>query len=116
MSKQLKKFTKSIQNSFKRNSISETRPTTLKAKLMLSVAAIGSFFMPWGGHEVHAGEIYRSNLIEGNLMQNGKADIYAEATYNKIGLNRFHDFNVDKNEIANLHFKDSPTSNVTLNS
>ena len=51
-------------------------------------------------------------------MQSGRADIYAESVHGDVGLNRFKDFKVENQELANLYFqqaKDSAVFNTLVN-
>lgn len=86
--------------------------TVDRLKVLRSVLAAGFAVLPFFANEAFAaGEITRVN-DGNNLMQNGKADIYAESVSGDVGLNRFQSFNVEKNELANLYFRTKDNSNA----
>ena len=98
------------------------KQASLRWNVLRSVLALGVGFavVPWLGSDVLAadtGKITRVNQPDQNLMWNNKADIYAESAGNSVGLNRFQDFQVGKNDMANMYFKtakDSPKNLDTL--
>ena len=98
------------------------KQASLRWNVLRSVLALGVGFavVPWLGSDVLAadtGKITRVNQPDQNLMQNNKADIYAKSAGNSVGLNRFQDFQVGKNDMANMYFKtakDSPKNLDTL--
>ena len=79
----------------------------LRSQVLRSVMALGVAVTSWMGmtEALEAGNITRVNDTNKNLMQNGKADIFAESASGSVGLNKFRDFNVGSNELANLYFK-----------
>lgn len=87
----------------------------LRSQVLRSVMAFGVAVTSWMGmtEALEAGNITRVDDTNKNLMQNGKADIFAESASGSVGLNKFKDFNVDSNELANLYFKQE-NSNQTL--
>lgn len=95
-----------------------TKGTLAKAadrlKVLRSVLAAGFAVLPFFATEAFAaGEITRANINDHhNLMQNGKADIYAEYASGDVGMNRFQSFKVDKNELANLYFRTEKNDTV----
>ena len=83
-----------------------------RLKVLRSVLAAGFAVLPFFATEAFAaGEITRVN-DSNNLMQNGKADIYAESVSGNVGLNRFQSFKVEKNELANLYFRTKDNANA----
>ena len=98
------------------------KQASLRWNVLRSVLALGVGFavVPWLGSDVLAadtGKVTRVNQPDQNLMQNNKADIYAESASGNVGLNRFQDFQVGKNDMANMYFKtakDSPKNLDTL--
>ena len=97
------------------------KQASLRWNVLRSVLALGVGFavVPWLGSDVLAadtGKITRVNQPDQNLMQKNKADIYAESAGNSVGLNRFQDFQVGKNDMANMYFKtkDNPQHLDTL--
>ena len=95
----------------------ELRSQVLRSVMALGVAVTTCTWM--GMTEAWAeGNITRVNDPKTNLMQNQKADIFAESASGSVGLNRFQDFNVASNELANLYFKtanDSKTLDTLVN-
>ncbi len=92
----------------------------LRSQVLRSVMALGVAVTTWMGMtEAWAeGNITRVNDPKTNLMQNKKADIFAESASGSVGLNRFQNFHVDSNELANLYFKtakDSQTLDTLVN-
>ena len=95
------------------------KQASLRWNVLRSVLALGVGFavVPWLGSDVLAadtGKITRVDQPNQNLVQNNKADIYAESAHEKVGLNRFQDFQVGKNDMANLYFKTSKDSQQHL--
>lgn len=85
-----------------------------RLKILRSVLAAGFAVLPFFANEAFAaGEITRANInVHPNLMQNGRADIYAEYASGDVGLNRFQSFKVDKNELANMYFRTEKNDTV----
>ena len=84
-----------------------------RLKVLRSVLAAGFAVLPFFANEAFAaGEITRLTDTGNNLMQNGKADIYAESVSGDVGLNRFQSFKVDKNELANMYFRTEKNDTV----
>ena len=94
---------KSMRNSLKRLKKDDSK-TSLMSKVLRSLFATGVFVAPMALAETAeaAGDIQRIGNTE-NLMQNGKANIYAEQVNaaNSVGLNRFSKFNVENGELVN---------------
>ena len=90
----------------------------LRQSVLHSMMAIGLMATSMVGVEEAqaAGTITRVDQTNANLMQNGKADIYAETISDngKVGLNRFDRFEVGKQELANLYFRKEAASSPTL--
>lgn len=90
----------------------------LRQSVLHSMMAIGFMATSMVGVEEAqaAGTITRVDQTNANLMQNGKADIYAETISDngKVGLNRFDRFEVGKQELANLYFRKEAASSPTL--
>ena len=87
----------------------------LRLQVLRSIMALGVAVTSWLGMvDVRAEGITRVNAPKDNLMQNNRADIYAEAASGTVGLNRFQDFNVKNNEMANLYFKTAKDSTTNL--
>lgn len=103
-----------------KQSIRKEKHTLLKRRVLRSVMALGFAVTSWAGvSDVQAaGTITRVNGKEENLMQNGKADIFAEAASGTVGLNRFDRFEVANQELANLYFRkenDTQTLDTLVN-
>ena len=95
------------------------KQASLRWNVLRSVLALGVGFavVPWLGSDVLAadtGKITRVDQPDQNLMQNNKADIYAKSAGNSVGLNRFQDFQVGKNDMANMYFKTAKDSQKNL--
>ena len=97
------------------------KQASLRWNVLRSVLALGVGFavVPWLGSDVLAadtGKITRVDQPDQNLVQKNKADIYAESASGNVGLNRFQDFQVGKNDMANMYFKtkDNPKNLDTL--
>lgn len=92
--------------------------TADRLKILSSVLAAGFVVLPFFCGEVFAaGSIVRVDSDK-NLMQSGRADIYAESVHGDVGLNRFQEFKVGNQELANLYFrqeKDSTALNTLVN-
>ena len=117
-----RKAIKSGQKSLDNNQVQDNG---LRLKVLRSVLSVGAGFVlvPWlsgtslAAEGAPAGNITRVGS-ETNLMQNNKADIYAEKASDGVGLNRFEQFKVGQNQIANLYFatgKDAETLNTLVN-
>ncbi len=94
----------------------------LRSQVLRSAMAFGVAVTSWMGmgmtEALAEGNITRVNDRNTNLMQNKKADIFAESASGSVGLNRFQDFHVDSKEMANLYFKtanDSKTLDTLVN-
>lgn len=97
---------KSFSNERKQNELKQN--TALRLRVLRSVLAAGFALSPWlvaSDAWAAGGTITRVNDKNTNLMQNGRADIYAEISYDNVGLNRFEQFVVGNNDIANMYFK-----------
>ena len=92
--------------------------TADRLKILSSVLAAGFVVLPFFcGEAFAAGSIVRVDNDK-NLMQSGRADIYAESVHGDVGLNRFQEFKVGNQELANLYFrqeKDSTALNTLVN-
>lgn len=92
--------------------------TADRLRILSSVLAAGFVVLPFFcGEAFAAGSIVRVDSDK-NLMQSGRADIYAESVHGDVGLNRFKDFKVGNQELANLYFqqaKDSAAFNTLVN-
>ena len=92
--------------------------TADRLKILSSVLAAGFVVLPFFcGEAFAAGSIVRVDTDK-NLMQSGRADIYAESVHGDVGLNRFQEFKVGNQELANLYFreeKDSTALNTLVN-
>ena len=92
--------------------------TADRLKILSSVLAAGFVVLPFFcGEAFAAGSIVRVDSDK-NLMQSGRADIYAESVHGDVGLNRFQEFKVGNQELANLYFrqeKDSAVLNTLVN-
>lgn len=92
--------------------------TADRLKILSSVLAAGFVVLPFFcGEAFAAGSIVRVDSDK-NLMQSGRADIYAESVHGDVGLNRFQEFKVGNQELANLYFqqtKDSTVFNTLVN-
>lgn len=92
--------------------------TADRLKILSSVLAAGFVVLPFFcGEAFAAGSIVRVDSDK-NLMQSGRADIYAESVHGDVGLNRFQEFKVGNQELANLYFrqeKDSTVLNTLVN-
>lgn len=92
--------------------------TADRLRILSSVLAAGFVVLPFFcGEAFAAGSIVRVDSDK-NLMQSGRADIYAESVHGDVGLNRFKDFKVGNQELANLYFqqaKDSAVFNTLVN-
>lgn len=92
--------------------------TADRLRILSSVLAAGFVVLPFFcGEAFAAGSIVRVDSDK-NLMQSGRADIYAESVHGDVGLNRFKDFKVENQELANLYFqqaKDSAVFNTLVN-
>lgn len=92
--------------------------TADRLKILSSVLAAGFVVLPFlCGEAFAAGSIVRVDSDK-NLMQSGRADIYAESVHGDVGLNRFQEFKVGNQELANLYFrqeKDSTALNTLVN-
>lgn len=92
--------------------------TADRLKILSSVLAAGFVVLPFFcGEAFAAGSIVRVDSDK-NLMQSGRADIYAESVHGDVGLNRFQEFKVGHQELANLYFqqsKDSTALNTLVN-
>lgn len=92
--------------------------TADRLKILSSVLAAGFVVLPFFcGEAFAAGSIVRVDSDK-NLMQSGRADIYAESVHGDVGLNRFQEFKVGNQELANLYFrqeKDSTALNTLVN-
>lgn len=83
----------------------------LSMKVLRYVLAVGFVLAPWLGGEAYAGSIERISGVPNDLTKtylqgsDKVADIYAEQASGTVGLNRFETFNVDSDQIANLHFR-----------
>lgn len=92
--------------------------TADRLRILSSVLAAGFVVLPFFCSEAFAaGSIVRVDSDK-NLMQSGRADIYAESVHGDVGLNRFKDFKVGNQELANLYFqqaKDSAAFNTLVN-
>lgn len=92
--------------------------TADRLKILSSVLAAGFVVLPFFcGEAFAAGNIVRMDSDK-NLMQSGRADIYAESVHGDVGLNRFQEFKVGNQELANLYFrqeKDSTALNTLVN-
>lgn len=92
--------------------------TADRLKNLSSVLAAGFVVLPFFcGEAFAAGSIVRVDSDK-NLMQSGRADIYAESVHGDVGLNRFQEFKVGNQELANLYFrqeKDSTALNTLVN-
>ena len=106
---------KDSMNTYK-NLIGKRAENSLRMKVLRYVMAVGFVLSPWLGGEAYAdpGNITFVNDKSTNLMQNGKAHIYAQNvdTNSSVGLNRFQDFKVVPTEIANLYFQDTKGTQV----
>ena len=92
---------------------------SLRWNVLRSILALGVGFAvaPGLSSDVLAadtGKITRVDQQNQNLVQHNKADIYAESADKNVGLNRFQDFQVGKNDTANLYFKTSKDSQQHL--
>lgn len=92
--------------------------TADRLKILSSVLAAGFVVLPFFcGEAFAAGSIVRVDSDK-NLMQSGRADVYAESVHGDVGLNRFQEFKVGNQELANLYFrqeKDSTALNTLVN-
>lgn len=92
--------------------------TADRLKILSSVLAAGFVVLPFFcGEAFAAGSIVRVDSDK-NLMQSGRADIYAESVHGDVGLNRFQEFKVGNKEMANLYFqqaKDGVVFNTLVN-
>lgn len=92
--------------------------TADRLKILSSVLAAGFVVLPFFcGEAFAAGSIVRVDSDK-NLMQSGRADIYAESVHGDVGLNRFQEFKVGNQELANLYFqqsKDGAALNTLVN-
>lgn len=92
--------------------------TADRLKILSSVLAAGFVVLPFFcGEAFAAGSIVRVDSDK-NLMQSDRADIYAESVHGDVGLNRFQEFKVGNQELANLYFqqtKDSTALNTLVN-
>lgn len=92
--------------------------TADRLKILSSVLAAGFVVLPFFcGEAFAAGSIVRVDSDK-NLMQSGRADIYAESVHGDVGLNRFQEFKVGNKELANLYFqqaKDGVVFNTLVN-
>ena len=92
--------------------------TADRLKILSSVLAAGFAVLPFFcGEAFAAGSIVRVDSDK-NLMQSGRADIYAESVHGDVGLNCFQEFKVGNQELANLYFqqtKDSAVFNTLVN-
>ncbi|WP_293555983.1 leukotoxin LktA family filamentous adhesin [Phascolarctobacterium sp.] len=86
--------------------------TADRLKILSSVLAAGFVVLPFFcGEAFAAGSIVRVDSDK-NLMQSGRADIYAESVHGDVGLNRFQDFKVENKELANLYFQQDKNGDV----
>lgn len=84
--------------------------TADRLKILSSVLAAGFVVLPFFcGEAFAAGSIVRVDSDK-NLMQSGRADIYAESVHGDVGLNRFQEFKVGNQELANLYFRQEKNS------
>ena len=84
----------------------------LRSQVLRSVMAFGVAMSSFMGmvETVTANGITDTNGKE--LMNNNKADIWAQDSSGKVGLNQFKDFNVAKNQMANLYFQKQGSSEI----
>ena len=113
---------KAIKSGQKNLDSNQVQDNGLRLKVLRSVLSVGAGFVlvPWlSGTSLAAegapdGSITRVGS-ETNLMQNNRADIYAEKASGGVGLNRFEQFKVGQNQIANLYFATEADKNTALN-
>ncbi len=84
----------------------------LRSQVLRSVMAFGVAMSSFMGmvETVTANGITDTNGKE--LMNNNKADIWAQDSSGKVGLNKFQDFNVAGNQTANLYFQKKGSSEI----
>ena len=84
----------------------------LRSQVLRSVMAFGVAMSSFMGmvETVTANGITDTNGKE--LMNNNKADIWAQDSSGKVGLNKFKDFNVAGNQTANLYFQKKGSSEI----
>ncbi|HBK27169.1 MAG TPA: hypothetical protein DDY92_01150, partial [Dialister sp.] len=84
----------------------------LRSQVLRSVMALGVAMSSFMGmvETVTANGITDTNGKE--LMNNNKADIWAQDSSGKVGLNKFKDFNVAGNQTANLYFQKKDSSEI----
>lgn len=84
----------------------ERRSKGLSYKVLSTIAMTGFVLAPWSAQTASA-EIVRDNGTKFNAPVN---NIYAEKVQGDNAVNRFQKFELPANQIANMYFRDNPTS------
>ena len=107
------KVNRKFLRSAERLSLSAIAKDSAAQKIVSAVTAIGFVMQPVAAL---ASTITRENGTAVTFNNNGVADIFAsQVVNNNVAINKFKDFQLDANNIANMYFSTSKDSNSAGN-
>lgn len=107
------KVNRKFLRSAERLSLSAIAKDSAAQKIVSAVTAIGFVIQPVAAL---ASTITRENGTAVTFNNNGVADIFAsQVVNNNVAINKFKDFQLDANNIANMYFSTSKDSNSAAN-
>lgn len=107
------KVNRKFLRSAERLSLSAIAKDSAAQKIVSAVTAIGFVMQPVAAL---ASTITRENGTAVTFNNNGVADIFAsQVVNNNVAINKFKDFQLDANNIANMYFSTSKDSNSAAN-
>ena len=106
------KVNRKFLRSAERLSLSAIAKDSAAQKIVSAVTAIGFVMQPVAAL---ASTITRENAPDKNLATGSVTNIFAETVVGNVAINKFAEFKLDANNIANMYFGMSETSNSTAN-
>ena len=106
------KVNRKFLRSAERLSLSAIAKDSAAQKIVSAVTAIGFVMQPVAAL---ASTITRENAPNTNLANGSVTNIFAETVVGNVAINKFAEFKLDANNIANMYFGESATSNSATN-
>lgn len=106
------KVNRKFLRSAERLSLSAIAKDSAAQKIVSAVTAIGFVMQPVAAL---ASTITRADAPNTNLANGSVTNIFAETVVGNVAINKFAEFKLDANNIANMYFGESATSNSATN-
>ena len=106
------KVNRKFLRSAERLSLSAIAKDSAAQKIVSAVTAIGFVMQPVAAL---ASTITRADAPDKNLANGSVTNIFAETVVGNVAINKFAEFKLDANNIANMYFGENATSNSATN-